>query len=143
MQRIFPATMLMLLLAAGCASRTAPQGIVNQELLKTTRSWDGQLLPPYPKGQPEVSIRKIIIPPKTRLDMHKHPVINTGVLLKGRLTVVKENGQTKQLKAGDPLAEVVNTWHYGINPGNTPAEILVVYAGVEGVPTSIAKPKGR
>ena len=54
-----------------------------------------------------------------------------------------ENGQTKQLKAGDPLAEVVNTWHYGINPGNTPAEILVVYAGVEGVPTSIAKPKGR
>ena len=75
--------------------------------------------------------------------MHKHPVINTGVLLKGRLTVVKENGETKHLKAGDPLAEVVNTWHYGINPGNTPAEILVVYSGVEGVPTSIAKPEER
>lgn len=134
----------MLLFSAGCASRTGaqePSGIVNEELLKTTRSWDGQLLPPYPKGQPEVSVRRIVIPPGTRLEMHSHPVINAGVLLRGRLTVVKDNGETRHLTAGDALAEVVNTWHYGINPGRGPAEILVVYAGAKGVPTTVAKPR--
>jgi hypothetical protein len=27
---------------------------------------------------------------------------------------------------------VVNAWHYGINEGNDPAEIIVFYAGVQG-----------
>lgn len=129
----------------GCATRCEDQacasgGIVNRELLKTTRSWDGKLLPPYPRGQPEVSIRRIIIPPGARLPMHKHPVINAGVLLRGRLDVVKEGGPTLHLKEGDAIAELVDAWHYGRNPGKTPAEIIVVYAGTPGVPTTVLKP---
>lgn len=144
MKYAIPIFSAMLLLAAGCAGPSHRAGtITNQELLKTTRSWDGHPLPPYPKGQPEVSVRKIIIPPKTRLPLHKHPVINAGVLLRGRLTVVKENGETLHLSAGDPISEVIGTWHYGINPGRTPAEILIVYAGVQGTPTSIPAPSGK
>lgn len=141
MTRLLPAFAAMLLLAPGCTALPHRTNTVsNQELLRTTRSWDGHPLPPYPKGQPEVSVRKIVIPPKTHLPLHKHPVINAGVLLRGRLTVVKENGETLQLTAGDPISEVVGTWHYGINPGRIPAEILIVYAGVQGTPTSIPAP---
>jgi hypothetical protein len=61
-------------------------------------------------------------------------VINAGVLLSGQLTVVTADEKTLHLKAGDPIVEVVNTSHYGINQGNVPAEIVVFYAGAVEVP---------
>jgi quercetin dioxygenase-like cupin family protein len=106
-------------------------------LAKTSSSWDGKALPDYPEGKPEVTILRITIPPKARLPVHKHPVINAGVMLKGELTVVTENKKTLHLKAGDSIVEVVNTWHYGINEGDEPAEIIVFYAGVHGAPITI------
>jgi quercetin dioxygenase-like cupin family protein len=66
--------------------------------------------------------------------MHKHPVINIGLMTKGQLTVVTENGKRKLLKAGDTIVEVVETWHYGMNNGSEPAEILVFYAGTADLP---------
>jgi len=100
-------------------------------LLKTAASWDGDALPAYPEGQPEITILRITIPPHTQLPMHKHPVINAGILLKGELTVMTEGKQTLKLKAGDLIAELVNKWHYGKNEGDVPAEIMVFYAGIK------------
>ena len=71
--------------------------------------------------------------------MHKHPIINAGVLLKGELTVTSEHNDTLYLKAGDPIIELVNTWHYGINESDKPAEIIVFYVGTVHVPISIIK----
>lgn len=140
------ATVFLLFAVSGCAGRGGDdpgcrgEGIINQELIKTQRSWDGKLLPPYPRGQPEVTIRRIVIPPGARLPAHKHPVINAGVLLRGELDVVKEGGPTLHLKAGDAISELVDAWHYGVNPGKVPSEIIVVYAGAPGIPTTILKP---
>jgi len=100
-------------------------------LAKTTSSWNGAILPFYLKGQPEVTILRISIPPHVQLPLHQHPVINAGVLLQGELTVETKEGKTLHLKAGDPIVEVVNTWHYGINEGDEPAEIIVFYAGIQ------------
>jgi hypothetical protein len=61
-------------------------------------------------------------------------VINAGVLISGQLTIVTADGKTLHLKAGDPIVEVVNTLHYGINQGKVPAEIIVFYAGAVGTP---------
>lgn len=108
-------------------------------LAKTSISWDGMDLPEYAKGKPEITILKIKIPPKTKLPRHKHPVINAGVLLKGTLTVVTEENEKLQLKAGDSIIEVVNKWHYGINEGNEFAEIIVFYAGVQDSPITVKK----
>mgnify|MGYP000899664948 CR=1 FL=1 len=44
-----------------------------------------------------------------------------------------------QLKAGDALIEVVNTWHYGKNSGDTPVEIIVFYAGTADAPVTHLK----
>jgi len=107
------------------------------ELAKTIKSWDGNELPDYAKGKPEISILKIIIPPGTELPLHKHPVISAGVLLNGELTVVAEDGTSIHLKTGDTIVEVVNKWHYGKNEGNKPAELIVFYAGIQGKPLSI------
>ncbi|AXG71685.1 cupin domain protein [Kordia sp. SMS9] len=106
-------------------------------LTKTTKSWNDTPLPTYPDGTPEVTILKIVIPPKTKLNWHKHPVINAGVLLKGALTVISKANDTLHLKAGEPIVEIVNAWHYGENKGTEPAEIIVFYAGVEKKPITI------
>jgi quercetin dioxygenase-like cupin family protein len=106
-------------------------------LAKKGSSWDGKVLPGYEKGAPEITILKITIPPKVRLPLHQHPVINAGVLLKGELTVVTEEKETLHLKAGDAIIEVVDKWHYGINEGDTPAQIIVFYAGTKDLPVTI------
>ena len=80
-------------------------------LAKTTESWNGAKLPKYLDGTPEITVLKIIIPPKTNLPMHKHPEANAGVVLKGELTVISETKDTLRLKAGEPIVELVNTWH--------------------------------
>ena len=99
-------------------------------LAKTTRSWNGTRLPHYPSGQPQITILRITVAPRSQLAMHEHPVINAGVLLKGRLTVVTDDNEILHLKAGDAIVELVGKPHYGKNETDEPAEIIVFYAGI-------------
>src|SRR5512144_3087974 len=143
--RILAVLYAIVLLQPGCATvRISPEAdeaspVVKKELVKTTQSWDGRLLPAYPAGQPEVTILRISIPAGARLETHSHPVINAGVLIGGQLTVVTKDGKTLHLKAGDPIVEVVNTLHYGINQGEVPAEIVVFYAGTINTPITVVE----
>ena len=145
--RILAAFIVIFLLQPGCTmvpinSRKSKEAApVVKQLAKTTQSWNGKFLPTYPQGQPEVTILRIIIPAGAQLDIHSHPVINAGVLISGQLTVVTTDGKTLHLKAGDPIVEVVNTLHYGMNQRNVPAEIIVFYAGVVGMPITNVEPR--
>ena len=139
MKTVFYGISFILLLASNVW--TQDQNNVQVEVLaKTSSSWDGNTLPEYESGIPEVTILKVIIPSNAQLPLHEHPVINAGVLLKGSLMVVTEDNDTLHLKAGDTIVEVVNKWHYGINEGNEPAEIIVFYAGVQDQPITIKEP---
>ncbi|MCF7955005.1 MAG: cupin domain-containing protein [Phycisphaerae bacterium] len=131
-KRLLAVSMLLAaVIFSGCASNV-DRKIEVQTLVKSGQSWDGVDLPAYPTAAPEITILRITIPPKTELPLHHHPVINAGVLLKGELTVITENQETLHLKAGDALIEVVDKLHHGRNDGNTPAEIIVVYAAAKG-----------
>jgi len=110
-----------------------------QTLAKTTKSWNNAQLPSYPTGKPEITILNIKIPPHSKLKLHKHPVINAGVLIKGKLTVVSEDNKVLNLEEGDSIVELVDTWHYGENKTGETAQIIVFYAGVEGEPITILK----
>lgn len=127
---------------AGCASVAAPeaagqQAIVVTKLVQSTSSWDGKRLPAYPATQPEITILRISIAPGARLPLHFHPVINAGVLLTGQLKIETASGAVLNLKAGEPIIEIVNMAHYGINDGAVPAEIIVVYAGTVDQPVTV------
>lgn len=126
---------LSLLLLNACAGNI--KAIHVETLAKSTASWDGNTLPDYPKGQPEITILRIKIPAGAKLDMHKHPVINAGLMLSGELTVITEKNETLHLKAGDSIIEVVDKWHYGKNEGSIMAEIIVFYAGIVNQPITI------
>jgi quercetin dioxygenase-like cupin family protein len=135
--KIINCALCLILLQVNNVAAQTSSTIAVEVLTKAMTSWDGTALPEYAKGKPEVSILRIIIPPGTKLPLHKHPVINAGVLLSGELTVVAQDGVTLHMIAGDTIVEVVNKWHYGKNEGNEPAEIIVFYAGIQGEPLSI------
>ena len=113
------------------------RGVRVETLARSTQDWSGTRLPPYPGGQPQVTVLRISIPPGVSLDPHHHPVINAGVLLQGRLKGVMEDGRSKLLESGDALVEVVNRIHHGESLGPQSAVIVVVYAGVEGLPITV------
>ena len=127
----------LVLLLSGPAWGQEEKAAQVRVLAKTGKSWNGAELPSYPTGTPEVTILRIVIPAKARLAMHQHPVINAGVLLSGELTVVTDDEKVLHMKAGDPIVEVVGKWHYGKNEGDTPAEIVVFYAGVSDQPITV------
>ena len=126
-----------------CLSVTAGHGFAGEAkasarvLAKSTHSWNGNALPAYPEGTPEVTILRIRIPAGVTLPWHTHPVINAGVLISGELTLTTRSGKVLEMKAGDPIVEVVDTWHYGENKGAEPADIIVFYAGTKGNPVTI------
>lgn len=128
----------LILVLSSCAVKKA-QHIEIVKLAETTKSWNGDALPAYPEGTPKVTVLKITIPPKTTLHKHFHPVINSGILLKGELTVVDIDNKVLKLKAGDVIVELVNKVHYGINEGSKPAEIVVFYSGTEDLPITVVE----
>lgn len=139
--KAFLSLCLILPLVGWAQDHAEKSGVVVKKMLQSTASWNGAMLPAYPEGQPEVTILRITIPPKTALPWHKHPVINSGVLLSGSLVVETEDGAEMTLSAGDPLVELVDTWHRGENRGDVPAVILVVYSGIKGEPITVLKDK--
>lgn len=107
------------------------EGVKVTPLLKTTSSWDGTPLK-YPEGQAEITGLMVEIAPGVETNWHLHPVPSFGLLMEGELDVHLKDGRIKHMKAGEALAEVVNTLHNGKNVGKTPVKILVFYAGSVG-----------
>ncbi|MBE0370906.1 cupin domain-containing protein [Pseudoalteromonas aurantia] len=135
MKYLLPPLMVLLSFYSTADEKHVPISV--ETIVKTTQSWNGNTLPAYPKGQPEITILKIAIAPGVTLPWHQHPVINAGVLLKGELLVTTKKGKKLKMTAGDPITEVIDTWHYGVNTGTDTAEIMVFYAGIENQPITI------
>ena len=130
----FLALWLMAFLMAAYA--VEPEQVSTAVLLKARSSWDGVKYKRYPSGPVELTVLKITIPPHTTLPWHKHPMPNAAYVESGELTVEKaEGGKTIRIVAGEVLPEMVNARHRGFT-GDTPAVLVVFYAGVEGMPLS-------
>lgn len=138
MRRAIYGVLIGVLWASAAVARDAGEVAVDT-LAKTTASWDGAALPAYPAGQPQVTILRIRIPPGAELPRHYHPVINAAVLVAGQLTVITDRQETKHLKAGEALVEVVGKWHFGRNDGPGPADIVVFYAGTADGPITVGE----
>ena len=140
-KKVLPCCLAVVLTPLSVASAAAPAATQPQvksvKLLETTRSWDGVKYSAYPSGQPQVTLLKISIPPRTALDWHRHPMINVAYVLSGSLTVQKRGtGQKITLHTGQALAETVQSVHRGYTE-NEPVELIVFYAGRPGLPLSI------
>ena len=115
----------------------AALGVTVDELANATQQWDGKLLPAYPRGQPQVKVLRIGIPAGVVLPWHTHPVINAAVILSGTLALNLKDGTTRVFEPGEAIVEVIDTVHTGQAIGAEDVEVVVFYAGVEGMPTTV------
>lgn len=122
-----------------CATQApeAPQEKITSEVLvQSTRSWDGGKFA-YPAGEGQLTVTRIIMPKGSSLPMHCHPVPLAGMVTRGQLEVLKEDGQTMLIGEGAGLIEVSNQWHFGT--AREAVEIVVVYAGNTELPVTVFK----
>lgn len=119
----------LLLLQPAAQALEPASGIKSETILKTQQSWDGTPII-YPAGQAEITGMLIEIAPQAETGWHQHPAPSFGYILQGQLDVRLKDGQIKQLKTGDAIAEVVNTLHNGRNNRDIPVKLVVFYAGV-------------
>jgi quercetin dioxygenase-like cupin family protein len=131
---------LMAALAPSRVKAREPQVEVEQ-VLQTTKAWDGSDYQSYPTGQPQITVLRIKIPAHTALHWHVHPVISAGYIISGELTVEKQGtGEHITIHAGQALTETVGTIHRGFTT-DQPVELVVFYAGQAGVPITVDKEK--
>lgn len=127
-----------------CNSTNAEDAVNNVqsiELLRTDKSWNGESLPDYPQGKPELVAVKYIIPAGEKLGWHHHVAMNHGVLVQGELTINGIDGKTTVLHAGDVVVEMVGSIHHGENRGTEPVVLYMFYISQEGVPLSVQNPE--
>lgn len=132
-------TASLVVLMSGCVqSRDPTVGSVQEggpinvtPLLRTTTGWDGAPLS-YPPGQAEVTGLMVELEPGAETGWHLHSVPSFAMILAGELEIRLKDGRVQRVSAGDAVAEVVDTWHNGRNPGNKPTKLVVFYAGSEG-----------
>lgn len=105
-------------------------------VLQAESSWDGKPIV-YPKGKAEITGMVIEIAPGGETGWHLHPVPSFGMVLEGEIEVQLKTGEVKRLKAGEALAEVVNTFHNGRNIGSVPVKLVVFYTGAVGQKLSV------
>lgn len=111
--------------------------VIVEKLIEGSKAWNGSPLPPYPEGTPVVSIFRYTFPPHTVTNTHFHEVINCGVVLQGVLTVVNQDGTSRDFHAGDAIIETDFEIHHGENRGDIPTILIMFYAGDGLTPLSI------
>ena len=123
--------------ALGCSSQLKDTPQIDREvLLQSSQSWDAAPYSAYPSGTPELTLLRLKIPANTQLPWHSHPMPNAAYIVSGELIVeTREGGLKRTLKQGQTLAEMVGTVHRGTT-GDTPVELLVFYAGKQGLALS-------
>ena len=126
----------------GCNSMDDAESEVQSiELLRTSKSWNDVELPDYPQGRPELVAVKYIIPPGKKLGWHHHEAMNHGVLVQGELTIIAQDGQTKVMRAGEVVVEMVDAIHHGENRGTEPVVLYMFYLAQKDTPLSVQHPE--
>ena len=114
-----------------------PEPIASEVLLKASSSWKGDQYR-YPKGTPEITLKKILFQPGAQSKPHSHDMPGAALIQEGELLcVVPVTGVSKRFVAGEALPTTFkNDLHTCENTGTEVAKVLVFYAGAVGLPTS-------
>lgn len=106
----------------------APGAYPAEVLLETGQDILGRPLE-YPDCKPLIKSMMITLVPGQKGKMHQHLTPLYGYLMSGKIQVQYEN-EAKTIKtysAGEAIMEAMHVDHYGFNPFDETAKLLVVY----------------
>ena len=115
--------------------------IKTTELICTSQSWDGTMLPDFPRGKPELRVIRMDFPVGAKTGWHHHTVVNYGIVQQGELTIVCQDGSEKTFHEGEALVEVIGTIHRGENRGRKPVILNMFYFSSPGQEITIQHPE--
>ena len=115
--------------------------IKTMELIRTSQSWDGAMLPDFPQGQPELRVVRLDFPIGAKTGWHHHTVVNYGIVQQGDLTIVCQDGTEKTFHEGEALVEVIGTIHRGENRSSKPVILNMFYFSSPGAEITIQHPE--
>ena len=115
--------------------------IKTTELIRTSQSWDGAMLPDFPVGKPELRVIRLNFPVGAKTGWHHHTVVNYGIVQQGDLTIVCQDGSERTFHEGEPLVEVIGTIHRGENRGKKPVILNMFYFSAPGAEITIQHPE--
>ena len=115
--------------------------IKTTELIRTSESWDGAMLPDFPQGKPELRVIRLDFPVGAKTGWHHHTVVNYGIVQQGDLTIVCQDGSERTFHEGEPLVEVIGTIHRGENRGKKPVILNMFYFSAPGAEITIQHPE--
>ena len=123
MNRITIAAAFLLSLGAAQAADAPAVKVVPLARVNTTVAGQPIVVP----EKPDVIVSIATFPPGARLPEHQHRFPHYVYVMEGALTVVNTDAnKTFDVKAGDFVVEMQDTWHYGINNGTVPVKLLVI-----------------
>jgi quercetin dioxygenase-like cupin family protein len=123
------------LLTGAVKAENTSSPIQTETLVQSTSSWDGTPYVSYPAGQPQITVLKITIAPRTTMKWHSHPFPNAGYILSGELTIEKKDRTKQHFVAGQAVTETVSSVHRGMT-GAEPTVLIVFYPGTPALPLS-------
>jgi quercetin dioxygenase-like cupin family protein len=135
-RQIASAVALSLTLSSSIAQ--SDEIIKSSTVLGTSTSWTGQKIE-YPKMDSlTITSRLLELQPGPDTGWHTHPSPPYVYVLEGAMLVEDDEGNKKELHAGEAAVEVQN-YHHGMNRGSTPAKLLLVFIGQEGQPLTVMR----
>lgn len=114
-----------------------PAGFQTEPVLKTTTTRDGDAIA-WQQGTPEIVSVIGTIEPGGRTPLHQHPVPVFVYILEGEVELRTEGGDPQVYGSGEAYIEALNRDHQLFNVSDSDAKVLVVFAGAEGQPTTVA-----
>jgi quercetin dioxygenase-like cupin family protein len=109
-------------------------------LLDTGKTVLGQPIT-YPTQAPAKVVSAIVtMLPGEETGWHQHDVPMFGYVLEGEVTVDYGAKGLRVYRQGDAVMEAIDTPHNGRNTGKTPARILAVFMGANGIPNTVMLP---
>jgi quercetin dioxygenase-like cupin family protein len=115
---------------------SGPVGLTLTPVLQTATTFAGQPIY-FPQGSNQLVAVLAEVAPGGQVGRHLHPNPLFVYILEGTLTIEMEGHGTHAFRAGEGLAEVINTWHNGRNLGDSPVRFLIVVASQDGTPTIV------
>lgn len=130
---------LVLTFAATAVAAQVPKVTV-APVARTNVTITGQ--PIVVPDRPDILVSIATFPPGARLPVHKHLYPHLVYILEGVLTVTNmQTGKTFDAKAGEFVAEMQNTWHFGINAGQMPVKLLIIDEVPRGTASNVVPKK--
>ncbi|SHM02113.1 Cupin domain protein [Roseovarius litoreus] len=93
----------------------------------------------YPEGPGQITVAIVTMQSGQETGWHLHEAPMAAHVLEGELTVDYGPDGTRVYRKGDTLVEALGTRHQGRNTGAGLARVLVVFAGAEGTPNTVAE----